>query len=789
MSDIFITLLNMSITASYLVLAVILLRLIFRKAPKIISCFLWILVGLRLIFPLSIESALSLVPSSETIPQNITTTDSPGIHSGSVYVNQAVNSVLNPMTPMSEYSANPMQIVMTVASYVWLAGVFVLLLYALISYLKLRKEVAVSINTKDNIYLCDYIDAPFILGVFRPKIYIPSHVSEGDITHIIAHEKSHLKRRDHLWKPLGFILLSVYWFNPVIWIAYILLCRDIELACDEKVIKEMEKDDIKSYSIALLNCSVSHHAISACPVAFGETGVKGRIKAVLNYKKPAFWVIITAVILSLIVTVCFMTNPLGMKLTELCEFNASYSLYYEISTPDGTYSSYENEDIEEMYEKLKKVRVDETPLDESRSEERDKTYSISFAKKAVFNFNADFTEVWFNDGVKPSYTYKVKNPETLIDIFDVFKLAGSSSSAVAFKSGTETEGVSIKLKSIDLESDEPYIKYEWVNDTDFSLGFDERCDIYFIDGDKKIDCMTPDAWWNEPACMLLPHKSLARSASLNGFDLSREGTYRFEKEYSIGETYHCIAWIEFEVSAKSEIIRESEVIEDTGGAVLFYSKPTDEHETPDIKYYNRFSEDDFEIFLSSLKTNRWTSDLLTDRISFNFDGQIHLYNDCWVYFGYEQKVAYYNEYYCTLTSEQIKTLKNLQKKAAKYVTADMYADETKESIEKYVFTNSVDPVDPVLILKTKDNTFTFTYSVFSSYIAMGTYRWEGQNLILSADDEIHGYVFRKENNTLVFDGIGSSAIPEYKYSGADKAPQSPVPDGAVFELKTKTEIS
>lgn len=745
MSDIFIHLLNMSITASYLVLATILLRLIFRKAPKTVFCFLWFLVGLRLIFPFSIESALSLIPTTQTFPEYITTTDSPSIHSGSVYVNQVVNSAIYAMNPNPGDSVNPMQVFMEIASYVWLAGVVIMLVYSLISYLRLRKKVAPSINTEENIFLCDYISSPFILGVFKPKIYIPSSIDEENIKHVLLHEKSHLRRKDHFWKPLGFLLLSVYWFNPVMWVAYILLCRDIELACDEKVIKEMEKEDIKAYSEALLSCSVSRHAISACPVAFGENGVRGRIKSILNYKKPAFWIIVIAVIASLIITICFMTNPLGMKLTELCEFNASYSLYYKVSTPDGTYSSYENEDIEKMYKKLQRVRIDETPLDKSRSEERDKTNSVSFGK-ITFYFSSDHTTVWVSDGVKPSYTYEVKNPETLPDIFE----QAVRLSAVAYKSGTETEGISIRLKEINVDDEHPYMTVEYINDTDYNFTYGADYMIYRIEGKEKVSCEKEDLAFDLPLYHLFPKNSASEICPLSMFDLSVPGTYRFEKQYGLEKpdttevVKNAVAWIEFEVSEQEELILNSKITEVTTGTVLFYDKPTIEYETPDIKKYNKFSEKDFEIFLSSLKANKWTSDLLTDRINFDFDGEIHCDNGYRIYFGFEQKVIYCNEYYSDMTQEQIKALKEMRKNAEEIEAYDEHTEVVKGNTETYVFENSVDPINPTLILNTDEKTFCFSYSGFSSYVATGTYRWENNMLILSADDEKHGYSFRKK---------------------------------------------
>ena len=310
MEAVFLKLLNMSITASWLVIAVIVLRLVLKKAPKIISLILWAFVGVRLILPFSLESIFSLVPSAETFPTEIVTSQSPTIHSGIPLFNNSINPVISQtLSPEAGASVSPMQIISFVASIVWITGVAIMLTYALISYIRIKRKVREAVKLDGNIMLCDNISSPFILGIIRPRIYVPSSVSTQDMQYVLAHENAHLKRRDHFWKPLGFVLLSVYWFNPVLWAAYILLCRDIELACDEKVITELGTEAKKPYSTALVNCSVSRKAITVCPLAFGEVGVKRRVKTVLNYKKPTFWIIIVALLACIVVAVCFLTNP------------------------------------------------------------------------------------------------------------------------------------------------------------------------------------------------------------------------------------------------------------------------------------------------------------------------------------------------------------------------------------------------------------------------------------------------------------------------------------------------
>ena len=310
MSDLFIKIFNLSVTAGWLVLAVLLCRPLMKKAPKWINCLLWGIVGLRLVFPFSLESIFSLIPSAEPLPPDIMFSPTPEINSGIGAVNSVINPIISTnLTPGIGTSVNPMQLVVAIASVVWVIGIALMLGYEIVSYISLRFKVRASIRGEKNVYFCDEVDSPFILGVIRPRIYVPSGMSGEALEHVLAHERAHLRRGDHFWKPIGFAILAFYWFNPLLWVAYVLLCRDIESACDEKVIKTMDTAAKKSYSEALLSCSLHRKRIMACPLAFGEVGVKQRIKSVLNYKKPAFWVIIIALVATLVLSVCFLTNP------------------------------------------------------------------------------------------------------------------------------------------------------------------------------------------------------------------------------------------------------------------------------------------------------------------------------------------------------------------------------------------------------------------------------------------------------------------------------------------------
>ena len=311
MAAVFLKLLNLSISASWLVLVVLVLRFVWKRSPKWMNVLLWGIVALRLVLPFSIESALSLIPSAETVsPAAVQFAPAPTITSGVSIIDNAVNPSLSEhfaAAPLA--SVNPLYVWTEIAGWVWLIGLGAMLLYALVSYLRLRRRVSVSLPIQDHIYLCDAISSPFILGVVKPRIYLPSGLDEVQRQNVLAHEQAHLARRDHWWKPLGFALLAVYWFNPMLWLAYALLCRDIELACDEQVIRTMDESAVKTYSTVLLACSMPRKAVITCPLAFGEVGVKERVRNALRYKKPAFWVVAASVAVCVVAAVCFLTDP------------------------------------------------------------------------------------------------------------------------------------------------------------------------------------------------------------------------------------------------------------------------------------------------------------------------------------------------------------------------------------------------------------------------------------------------------------------------------------------------
>ena len=435
MSEFFLSVINMSISAGWIVLAVLVLRLLLKKAPRWITVLLWGIVGLRIVCPFSIESVLSLIPSAQTVSPDIMLDRTPTVNTGVPMINNALNPVLvGSLAPDPMASANPLQILIPVAANLWILGIIAMLIYTAVSYFKVKKRIGTAVLLRDNIYQSERVASPFVLGIIKPKIYLPFNMSEQDITHVIAHEKAHIRRGDHLWKPLGFLLLSLHWFNPLMWVAYVILCRDIELACDEKVIKELDCEQKADYSQALLSCSVSRRSIAACPLAFGEVAVKSRIKSVLNYKKPAFWVIVAAVVLSVAAAVCFLTNPATTTLGNI----EGADLTDDILDTTRIWAIRENGESydfigavpHDLLRDLANIRISKREVSKNR-ENRKGTHSLvlhprqtefdptSSAMLGIYiNFDEDFKTVFLDGDAEPTLTYKIKNPKEAKTIYE-----------------------------------------------------------------------------------------------------------------------------------------------------------------------------------------------------------------------------------------------------------------------------------------------------------------------------------------------------------------------------------
>lgn len=331
MEAVFLSVFNMSVAACWLILAVLPLRFLLNKAPKPVMLALWAMAGLRLALPFSVKSALSLTPSAQTVPPEILYSQTPHIHSGIAALNTYANPIIeNSLAPELGASVNPAQIAAFLASLLWLSGIAAMLLYGLVSYLRLRRGVASGVLLAGNVYQSEAAGVPFILGVLRPRIYVPFCLDEDQLTHVLTHERAHIRHLDHIWKPLGFAVLALHWFNPLVWLAYLLFCRDIELACDERAVRTLPVDGRKAYSAALLSLGIKRTPLAVCPLAFGETGVKQRIRRVLTYRKPTFWILLVSLLCFAALAVFFLTNPSektddplaayeGVKLSEMTQ--------------------------------------------------------------------------------------------------------------------------------------------------------------------------------------------------------------------------------------------------------------------------------------------------------------------------------------------------------------------------------------------------------------------------------------------------------------------------------------
>lgn len=574
METTFIKLLNMSISAVWLILAVVILRLLLKKAPKILIVIMWALVGIRLICPFSIESIFSLIPSNETISPDILYFEKPAIQSGIPALNSSINPIISEtLAPNAGDSVNPIQVLTFAASIIWCVGIATMLIYCLISYIRLHNRTKVSIRQRDNIYFCDNIDSSFILGIFRPRVYLPSGTTEDHTEYIIKHEKVHLRRLDHIWKPLGFLILSIHWFNPAVWIAYVLFCRDIELSCDEAVIKALDKDSKKGYIDALVSCSVQKRAVMVCPLAFGEVGIKNRIKSVVNYKKPALWIIVTTVIACIIIAVCFLTSPITNK-----SIDDKLAVFIDCQIA----SHHQSEKSSDNF-----CCLDWEVLGTEKSGNETTIYMWVF-----------YTEYSYNN---------VLHKETGAHIPTVLTVKNPAIGEYSYE----------------------LIEY-----------WEPRDGSYYA---KDINEKFP--WY-------LQSKAL---------DSQSYATIQNEKCEKMAIEH-------FNIVLQSEAAMNTP---QSDGYALFYDTATDEHQTPNIEKSAVFTPADMNRFLSLLEEQRWANDYLVDRITYSYNGCI--YHDGWIFFSYDQKIIFYNHYFCTATDEILNMIKLLESRAVPYTPSSSQA--------------------------------------------------------------------------------------------------------------------
>ncbi len=432
MSKVFLTVLNMSLMASYVILFVILIRLLLKKAPKIISYVLWSVVAFRLLIPFSFESVFSLMPRNINpvpIPHDIIYQQNPQINSGIGVIDSFIGGSLP--APTLGASVNPLHVYTEIGAYIWVMGIIGFLIYSLVSIFFLKRQLKSARLIQGNIFEAENLKTPFVLGVIRPMIYLPVGLNSEERSYILLHEQTHIQRKDHVIKILAFLLVSIHWFNPLVWIGFVLMSRDMELSCDEKVLKEIDVELKKSYANSLLSLATGRQILNGSPLAFGEGNVKGRIINVLNYKKPSFWVIVLSIVLVAVVGTGLMANPKGAKLMDVAGTFSSETLdrvAYGTLTSENKVIDFSATQATEITNFIKELRVSHKEVSLERGNDRDSTNQIHLAFEgfgnngSIFNiylnFNADFTQVWVDNEVKPSLTHQVKKPDQVKLFFD-----------------------------------------------------------------------------------------------------------------------------------------------------------------------------------------------------------------------------------------------------------------------------------------------------------------------------------------------------------------------------------
>lgn len=759
MADLFLKIVNMSISASWLVLAVVVLRFVFKQAPKRFRTVLWGIVGIRLILPFSIESVFSLIPSAETVSPEIMYSRTPAIHSGIPALNSAVNPVISEsFTPSPIASANPLQIWIPLAAALWAAGAAVMLACSLVSYLRLRRRVRTAVLFRDHIYQSEHAATPFILGIFRPRIYLPFRLSEKDMPHVIAHEQAHIKRRDHWIKPLGYLLLCVYWFNPLLWLAYILLCRDIELACDERVIKDLGMDQRADYSEALLSCSVRHRMIAACPLAFGEVGVKGRVKNVLNYKKPAFWIIIAAIAACVVLAVCFLTDPKtepaddiqwDTRPTIIMDGAAYIDPYRPVSELPYGY---------EYAGTLSGEQANDTGLAGceyyTNPSDRDSFYVFQECGTPININTVDSTQRQW------AYVRWIREESDAVQertlTLDIVRLLSQRHYGLTWTdfdrySYTETgSGLYIRVYEIDemfslwigggsLEADPMYI-YLRAND-----GSDEWIDIR--DGGVEE--------------FIARHKNNP---------LAAKRIYEWLNYYETPEEMPWEAFLETEVPEYPGVTfrwtpGQVEATNENGAALLFGGTPVWN------VYFTDLTGDGLPELCATVSDGSGIIDTHVVVIDYS-NGETYTLWDRGVY-DYaltlkNGRLLVTKSEYPRGTTLAIGELILTQDEAGAYDTLQMEFDLSSEAlIRSYTFQESKDTIKPCVALY-DNGAFSFAFSVISSYLGYGAYEIDNDRLTLHTSDGKFTYVFDMVDDTLVFDADASSKLTWFSglYDGA-----------------------
>lgn len=692
MSDVFVFLLNKGITAGWVILAVVLLRPLLRRAPRWITCLLWGVVGVRLLLPFSLKSVFSLIPSATPIPENIALSQTPSIHTGVYSFNTLVNPLIyETFAPSPENSVNPLQVVLTVTAWVWAIGVLAILLYAVIAYTRLARRVRVSMPLGEGVYVSDAVSTPFILGIVKPRIFLPTGVKEDTAALVIAHEKAHLRRHDHWIKPLGFVLLAVYWFHPLVWVGYLLLCRDIETACDEKVVKTLDVDGRCAYSAALVECHTHRHAVRACPLAFGEVGVKTRVKAVLNYKKPAFWLVSAAILVGAAVAVCFLTDPWDKPLDGVIAQRGGADLTgvslsiveSELSAPDPYLTVRWNNATagEIIYGEPFTVyhKQDGGWVDCSLQERvwtmpaynvpphgtREKNYRLNglsmyiagdYRLEASFSVGDEEHTAWveftLERGVEqvaalnfePRSLWYANGSYSYVMTADTAPRWGLVNGTVLYEYGRDgLVAVLGYMQPVTLNED------TFISRLNYASAWDEN--VPTVDSIYKNN---KHAWqlYNGNVLYLLLEQQ-------DGTYLMGYGSHNLKFNESPNPDNSQLRWL-YSLERVEKTPNMSQPVVD--GAFVFYRETTMEHDVPVYDTYYRMSYAALDTLMKELEAAQWLYDGVVDRTAFHFDGKLW-YRDTWLYFGFEENVVFYGEHFASMSDDVMAHIANAKKQA------------------------------------------------------------------------------------------------------------------------------
>ena len=829
MANLFVDFLNISITASWIILAVILIRLIFKKIPRKFICALWAIAGIRLVLPFSIESAISLIPSAETIDSVSGFSYGMRVNSGINAIDNTVNDYISnsEMARANEITPAFKDVVTSVAAIVWIVGIAVILLYGIISYIKVKKSVSTAVLHDGNVMQCETVKSPFILGVFKPKIYIPFGMDEETRSYVIAHENAHLKRRDHWIKPLGFLILAIYWFNPLVWAAYVLLCRDIEMACDEKVVAEMDGESRKAYACALLECAVNRRRITACPLAFGEVGLKERVKGVMNYKKPAFWVIIIAVAACIVMAVCFLTNPekgyyddLGYRFkvtVETYEGTTSMPAESEVLTfnvntgkkeklPNGTKFEIISTDLQTG---SVSVQLSGTPLYENVLDE-----SVEIAGIMVL-LDSEGATLCSNNGNETTYVkFEFIRNQTLDDAISAaiteYHSGKYRKGTAAFESHEIVETVFDKVKYEPGEKG-TVTAYMYVSYGEYVLG---ENGVSSVGGSATVAALTfnftndvytlTEYWeaddgrsWGDSIKNKMPSTVAAKFIYGDEPDLYERNNQK-AAEYFRNLTSDAVV-----SSGTKDIevyILESSFEGDNPHARLEWVSKSNEKIYIDDSFRLYCLKDGYwweECKSAAVENESKKFDLIsphkTNTRDYSFDNISIPKSECYrMEFSYifgetlSGSAQTVNTVYVDFFADKsvFDKIDSTTKNTEVYTTVAVTAGEQTTEFKKtdgsvtYTYKKSGAYVQPYINLKT-DNSFHFFVSPLSSYLCVGTYTLDEEKLTLKTDDGLYTYVFKVDGENFVFDAENSSEIPKFKPS-ADAEPLPPISDGAVF---------